>query len=700
MVLDETLETQPRSVRSAFLSSQQPKWEWLNITLPSRVTDARYNESCDPRTHEFTTKNRRPKDGRWFLHSWVAWARMAMIAAEYSYAFVCIPGLPVALIGLWNWNDFDEHLVAGTTEIGKRRDPTLGIAGPALIDVSLPPRSSKISKVFMRAKLYEAARIAGIPMPWSTKVQFLIAIGQALQGVLSAIIMGVLSHVSLLNGRNNFTEAIEKDTMLMFRASIWFPKYLLLTRLWIIYVTIGRLIGTLDDGNSSNWEHYPWGDCGAHCLIKLITWFRTWVLPLTGMAVLVFSPQESVGLFCNVGIVLAFLLAVCKLLNYEIKYHGTFLILGIISLFAGLALSEWFWRQWTPDIDMCVLDRMVFIPRFNMLLLTELLDSTSLLTYVLFIIFFLMFGLLAKCLWAVVPSSLVDVDGLFHALWIIRSYTELEEQEQKELRRSMLYALGALWDRTCAAAAAAADADAEEKKRAVLRIVRSARSSANPNCLVALVLRIVKYEKPSANPNLLVGDLSDTAAASRHEEMIRLGTLLWWRHGLGEPARYITTQTAFEATEFKKGGFNATELKDADLTTQLKSAGFSLANLQEAQFCPNDMRVAGFDAGELKEELGFDAQRLKEANYTADDLKKAYFEARELLDVGFSVGALKSAGFTASELKAAGIRAAELRHEGFSIPSLQTARFTEREIREAGFSAGELREAGLRPAEA
>jgi len=685
----ETPEAKSGTLRSVFLASDGEKpdrYGWLNISVVTNITDHEYRAQCDPRSGKFNPKFT-VQDGEnrpMFFDSWVTLLRVTIIAAEYAYAFVCVPGLPVQLIDNWDegWESAAEPLVgAKTTKMGQRRDPMLKIVGPVLMDVLLPPRVSEASKAYVGVKLREPARILCASMPWSSKVQFSIAIGQALQGVTSALVNGVIVHLWTFRA-DPFENVLAKTPMLEYRVSVWLHEYLLLTRLCIIYITIGALVGSTqltnplwcrsrrDDDNSSDWEPYPWGDWVAQRLIKMVTQFRALILPLAVM-ILISSRRETVGLVCSVGpaavVTVAILGAVNKRSHYEIGFRRRVACILVGGLLGGLAISELGWRRFTPDIDLCVFARMVLIPfdKEDMTnldrLFIELLDSSSVITYISFIIMSLICGLIMQCVWTCCSSFYVD--GLFHALWIIRSYKALQDQDQQELRRSMLCALGALWDRGL-----------EQDKQKAKQIVEDACVSANEETLVKDV------------------SISDSAAATNHDEMemIRRGAVLWWHYGLQKSAKDIMDKAPFSAKEFKQVGFSATEIKEAGLVRQLKDAGFTPKDLNNAAFDPKDMRDAGFRAEELRDDLDFLAPKLKDAGYSADELKQAHFHAACLLGANFSDEDLAKAGFTALDLtQALGMSldsAKQLKEVGFSKADLVEARFTDGLLRQAGFS--------------
>jgi uncharacterized protein YjbI with pentapeptide repeats len=127
-------------------------------------------------------------------------------------------------------------------------------------------------------------------------------------------------------------------------------------------------------------------------------------------------------------------------------------------------------------------------------------------------------------------------------------------------------------------------------------------------------------------------------------------------------------------------------------TSELKTAGFTLAEFITAGFTGSELKTAGFTLAEFIT-AGFTLAEFKTAGFTGSELKPAGFRLAELKTAGFTASQL-SDGFTLSELKTAGFTLAEFITAGFTASQLKTAGFTLSELK-TDFTATELKLAGF-----
>ena len=141
-------------------------------------------------------------------------------------------------------------------------------------------------------------------------------------------------------------------------------------------------------------------------------------------------------------------------------------------------------------------------------------------------------------------------------------------------------------------------------------------------------------------------------------------------------AQYLLSDligAGFIITELKAGGYTATELKPY----------FSLQQLKDALFGASDLKIAGFTAKQLVDDVQpsgyYPLEHLVTAGYTATELRDAGFVLAELTTFPFNATQLKNALFTAAELKG-----------DFTLTQLVAAGFTATQLKNALFTAEQL----------
>jgi hypothetical protein len=119
--------------------------------------------------------------------------------------------------------------------------------------------------------------------------------------------------------------------------------------------------------------------------------------------------------------------------------------------------------------------------------------------------------------------------------------------------------------------------------------------------------------------------------------------------------------------------------KNGVTVSQLKIAGFNANELKTADISNQQLKDAGFNASELKFlgaktliDLGFTIKQLKDANFTVEDLYKA--------DVRFTV--MKEAGYTVSDFKS---------HEMIDPTVISSLGFSKQEALDGGYTEDELK---------
>jgi hypothetical protein len=264
-----------------------PEVHTVGGRFPAEIS-SNYDPICDPQSQNFTANNSAVLDKKKNFTKG-PFTLVGLIAAAWdlltvALAFFTMPKLPVPLASQWKGN----HLA-------KKTDPLLGIAGPMLGRVAMPPRCSPVTANYMRAKMKEPARIWGIRMPWNIYVAILIFFAQALQGVFVAIRAYVFGRMNILWLGLHFP--------LTFRFEVWVAQLVLITRLLVSYHALRSFIG-IDTMFELSWKpprhtflDYPWDSVSNHAdgyfsasrIIHCIYFFSTFViLPIAGVGMLLF----------------------------------------------------------------------------------------------------------------------------------------------------------------------------------------------------------------------------------------------------------------------------------------------------------------------------------------------------------------------------------------------------------------------------
>jgi intracellular multiplication protein IcmE len=194
---------------------------------------------------------------------------------------------------------------------------------------------------------------------------------------------------------------------------------------------------------------------------------------------------------------------------------------------------------------------------------------------------------------------------------------------------------------------------------------------------------------------------------------------------VSEGAVLADLKAACTCIQLKDDGYQISDLVRVCSCKELRAAGFNARQLKDADLSARRLRLCGFDACELRS-AGFTAQQMKDGDFSDGELKGAGFSASDIAkasglpdgiigadvrNAGCQVDALtrlRAAGVTAAairritgcsaaQLKAAGFSAADLRNAGFSAADLKNAGFTAEQLKQAGFGARDLLNAGFTP---
>ena len=142
------------------------------------------------------------------------------------------------------------------------------------------------------------------------------------------------------------------------------------------------------------------------------------------------------------------------------------------------------------------------------------------------------------------------------------------------------------------------------------------------------------------------------------------------------------------------------ELRDAGVNL-IRQAGFSAAELIDAEYSIAELREAGFSAYALRQQLNLPIDKLRLAGYSFDHMRSCGFAPAELLRAGYPIKDVRAAGFTAAALnRKSGFSLLELKKFGYAASELKGIEgVTPQKLLELGYSKSQVQAAGYKPSD-